>query len=76
MFKLDEPPAKGFDKCRERGVPNVEFHRRSSASMPYKPEPFMSFGAQPIRSAQTAVYALLGLNREPPSVYQGPARPL
>jgi hypothetical protein len=37
--------------------------------MPYKPEPFMSFGAQPIRSAQTAVYALLGLNREPPTVY-------
>ena len=24
-----------------------------------------------IRSAQTAVYALLGLNREPPPVYQG-----
>jgi oleate hydratase len=24
-----------------------------------------------IRSAQTAVYALLGLNRKPPAVYQG-----
>jgi len=24
-----------------------------------------------IRSAQTAVYALLGLKREPPAVYQG-----
>jgi hypothetical protein len=35
MFKLGEPPAKGFDKWLGRGGPNVEFHRRFSASMPY-----------------------------------------
>ena len=28
-----------------------------------------------IRSAQTAVYALLGLKREPPAVYQGKFEP-
>jgi oleate hydratase len=28
-----------------------------------------------IRSAQTAVYALLGLKREPPAVYQGKVDP-
>ena len=35
MFKLGEPPAKGFDKCLGRVGANVESHRRSSAGIPY-----------------------------------------